>query len=167
MSAQTISPQKGAELGAVCRGLQLSNVTVRSARTAPSAASPVSVLMPLGRSTASTNARAFPLTIHQRTGSQSGRAKAAVKPGAIQSIHDGVKGLCCQRCRIAAFGDRQVCQACMCHSLLVPHPIDVLVLQLHYADDQPASVYHGLPPKDHCLFDQRYSQKFSTLKLPE
>ena len=41
MSAQTISPQKGAELGAVCRGLQLSNVTVRSARTAPSAASPV------------------------------------------------------------------------------------------------------------------------------
>ena len=30
MSAQTISPQKGAELGAVCRGLQLSNVTVRT-----------------------------------------------------------------------------------------------------------------------------------------
>ena len=56
---------------------------------------------------------AFPLTIHQRTGSQPGRAKAAVKPGAIQSIHDGVKGLCCQRCRIAAFGDRQVCQACI------------------------------------------------------
>ena len=45
MSAQTISPQKGTELGALCRGLQLSNVTVRSARTAPSAASPVSVLM--------------------------------------------------------------------------------------------------------------------------
>ena len=36
-----------------------------------------------------------------------------MKPGAIQSIHDGVKGLCCQRCRIAAFGDRQVCQACI------------------------------------------------------
>ena len=58
----------------------------------------------------------FPLTIHQRTGSQPGRAKAAVKPGAIQSIHDGVKGLCCQRCRIAAFGDRQVCQACITFS---------------------------------------------------
>ena len=64
---------------------------------------------------------AFPLTIHQRTGSQPGRAMAAVKPGAIQSIHDGVKGLCCQRCRIAAFGDRQVCQACITLSELLRH----------------------------------------------
>ena len=49
------------------------------------------------------------------------RAKAAVKPGAIQSIHDGVKGLCCQRCRIAAFGDQQVCQACITFSELLRH----------------------------------------------
>ena len=28
-------------------------------------------------------------------------------------------------------------------------------------------LYHGLPPKDHCFFDQRYAQKFSILKSPD
>ena len=81
---------------------------------------------------------AFPLTIHQCTGSQPGRAKAAVKPGAIQSIHDGVKGLCCQRCRIAAFGDRQVCQAC-----IVRHGIGRFGVALGQQDGHAPAILGG------------------------
>ena len=56
MSAQTSSPQRGADGSAKWSGFVQSNVTVASACTAPGAVSPVSAFTPLGRSSASTNA---------------------------------------------------------------------------------------------------------------
>ena len=61
-----------------------------------------------------------------------------MKPGAIQSIHDGVKGLCCQRCRIAAFGDRQVCQAC-----IVRHGIGRFGVALGQQDGHAPAILGG------------------------